>query len=62
MYHIYILNLWVIDMRRISKIMAIITAFIILVSMFVLPANAASVNYTASSVSAQKGDTVTITV
>lgn len=49
-------------MRRISKIMAILSAFIILVSMFVLPANAASVNYTASSVSGAKGETVTISV
>lgn len=49
-------------MRKTSKIMAILTAFIILVSTFVLPANAASVSYTASSVSGQKGDTVTVSV
>ncbi len=49
-------------MRKTSKIMAILTAFIILVSTFVMPANAASVNYTASSVSGAKGDTVTISV
>lgn len=49
-------------MRKFSKIMAILTAFIILVSTFVLPANAASVSYTASSVSGAKGDTVTISV
>jgi len=49
-------------MRNTSKIMAILTAFIILISTFVMPANAASVSYTASSVSGQKGDTVTVTV
>lgn len=49
-------------MRKTSKIMAILTAFIILVSTFVMPANAASVSYTASSVSGAKGDTVTISV
>ena len=49
-------------MRKTSKFMAIISAFIILVSMFVIPSNAASVNYTASSVSGAKGDTVTVSV
>lgn len=49
-------------MRKTSKIMAILTAFIILVSTFVMPANAASVSYTASSVSGAKGDTVTVSV
>lgn len=49
-------------MRKTSKISAILIAFIILISTFVLPANAASVNYTASSVSGQKGDTVTVSV
>ncbi len=49
-------------MRKTAKIMAILTAFIILVSTFVLPANAASVNYSASSVSGAKGDTVTVSV
>ncbi len=58
----YILYIRVIDMRKTAKIMAILTAFIILVSTFVLPANAASVNYSASSVSGAKGDTVTVSV
>ncbi len=50
-------------MRKTSKFMAIISAFIILVSMLALPANAAtSVNYSVSSASGQKGDTVTVTV
>ena len=50
-------------MRKTSKIMAFIAAFIILVSMLALPANAAtSVNYSVSSASGQKGDTVTVTV
>ncbi len=49
-------------MRRLSKIMAILSAFIILISMFLLSANAATVNYTASSVSGAKGSTVTISV
>ena len=49
-------------MRKTSKFMAIISAFIILVSMFVIPSNAASVNYTASSVSGAKGDTVIVSV
>ena len=59
---IYILYIRVIDMRKTAKIMAILTAFIILISTFVLPANAASVNYSASSVSGTKGDTVTVSV
>lgn len=42
--------------------MAILTAFIILVSMFILPVNAASVNYSCTSASGQKGDTVTVSV
>ncbi len=50
-------------MRKTSKIMAILTAFIIFVSMFVLPTSAATnVNYSVSSASGQKGDTVTVTV
>lgn len=49
-------------MRKTSKFIAILTAFIILISAFVLPANAASVKYSASSVSGQKGDTVTVSV
>ena len=49
-------------MRRISKIMAIFSAFIILVSMFVISASAANVNYSVTSASGQKGDTVTVTV
>lgn len=50
------------NMKRISKIFAVLTAFVILISTFAMPVNAASVNYSASSVSGQKGDTVTITV
>ena len=42
--------------------MAIISAFIILVSMFVIPASATNVNYSVTSASGQKGDTVTVTV
>ena len=49
-------------MRRISKFTAIFSAFVILVSMFAFSANAASVNYTASSVSGAKGETVTVSV
>ncbi len=49
-------------MRKTSKFSAILTAFIILISAFILPANAASVNYSASSVSGAKGDTVTVSV
>lgn len=45
-----------------SKFLAVLTAFIVLFSTFVLPVNAASVNYTASSVSGAKGDTVTVSV
>lgn len=48
-------------MKQISKIMAILTAFIILVSMLVLPVNAAkSVVFSASSASGKQGDIVTI--
>ena len=49
-------------MRRLSKTMAILTAFIMLASMFVIPASAANVNYSVTSASGQKGDTVTVTV
>lgn len=49
-------------MKTASKFFTVLTAFIILVSTFVMPANAASVNYTASSVSGDKGETVTISV
>lgn len=50
-------------MRKTSKISAIIIAFIILISTFVMPANAATnVNYSISSASGAKGDTVTVTV
>ncbi len=49
-------------MRKLSKISASLIAFIILISTFVMPANAASVNYTASSVSGAKGDTVSVSV
>lgn len=50
-------------MRKTSKISAILIAFIILISTFVLPANAATnVNYSISSASGAKGDTVTVTV
>ncbi len=50
------------EMKKTSKFFAVLTAFIILISTFVLPSHAASVNYTASSVSGAKGDTVTISV
>lgn len=49
-------------MRKLSKISASLIAFIILISTLVMPANAASVNYTASSVSGAKGDTVSVSV
>lgn len=49
-------------MKITSKFLAVLTAFIILISTFVMPINAASVNYTASSVSGAKGDTVTVSV
>lgn len=49
-------------MKITSKFLAVLTAFIILISICILPANAASVNYTASSVSGAKGDTVTVSV
>ena len=45
-----------------KKVMAVLTAFIIIISMFVMPSNAASVSYSASSVSGAKGDTVTVSV
>lgn len=49
-------------MKKTSKFSAILIAFIILVSTFIMPANAASVTYSASSVSGAKGDTVTVSV
>lgn len=49
-------------MKQISKIMAIITTFIILASMFVLPVNAADVNYSVSSASGATGSNVTVSV
>ena len=49
-------------MRKTSKIMAILTAFLILVSMFIFPVNAANVNYSVTSVSASQGDQVTVSV
>lgn len=49
-------------MKQISKIMAFLTAFIILVSMLVLPANAADVNYSVTSASGATGDKITVTV
>lgn len=49
-------------MRKTSKIMATITAFLILVSMFIFPVNAATVNYSVSSVSGSQGGQVTVTV
>lgn len=49
-------------MRKTSKIMATITAFLILVSMFIFPANAANVNYSVTSVSGATGDKVTVSV
>lgn len=49
-------------MKITSKFLAVLTAFIILISTFVMPTNAASVNYSASSVSGAKGDTVTVSV
>ena len=49
-------------MKRMSKILAIITSFIILVSMFILPVNAATANYSVSSASGTVGSKVTVTV
>lgn len=50
-------------MRRMSKFMAVLSAFIILVSMFVLPTSAATnINYSVSSATGAMGDTVTVTV
>lgn len=49
-------------MKLTSKISAILIAFIILISTFVLPANAASVNYSCTSVCGKKGDEVIISV
>ena len=49
-------------MKRISKVLAVITSFIILISMFVLPTNAANVNYSVTSASGTTGDKVTVTV
>lgn len=51
------------EMKKTSKFFAVLTAFIILASTFVLPANATTtVNYSISSASGAKGDTVTVTV
>jgi|GEM_PF-4583571 len=49
-------------MRKISKIFAVFTALILLVSMFVIPTSAANVNYSVTSTSGAKGDTVTVSV
>ena len=49
-------------MKRMSQCLAIITSFIILISVFVMPVSAADVNYSVTSVSGKKGDTVTVTV
>lgn len=49
-------------MRKTSKIMAILTAFIMLFSMFVLPVSASSVTYSCTSVCGKKGDVVTVNV
>ena len=49
-------------MKRMSKILAVISAFIILISMFVMPTNAATVNYSVTSASGATGSQVTVTV
>ncbi len=50
-------------MTKLNKIFAVLTAFIILVSSFCLiTASATNVNYSVSSASGKKGDTVTVTV
>ena len=49
-------------MKRMSQCLAIITSFIILISALVMPVSAADVNYSVTSVSGKKGDTVTVTV
>lgn len=50
-------------MKITSKFLAVLTAFIILISTCILPVNAATtVNYSISSASGAKGDTVTVTV
>ncbi len=50
-------------MTKLNKIFAVLTAFIILVSSFCLfTVSAASIKYSATSASGQKGDTVTINV
>lgn len=49
-------------MRKTSKLLATLTAFLIIVSMFIFPVNAASVNYSVTSVSGSQGSQVTVTV
>lgn len=49
-------------MKRVSQSLAIITSFIILVSCFVMPVNAADVNYSVAGASGKKGDTVSVSV
>ena len=49
-------------MKQMSKFFAIITSFIILVSTFIMPVSAADVNYSVTSASGKKGDTVTVSV
>ncbi len=50
-------------MTKINKIFAVFTAFVILISsVCLITASAANVNYSVSSASGKKGDTVTVTV
>ncbi len=50
-------------MKRKIKLFAIVMAMVMLISSFmVFPASAASISYTATSVSGKKGDTVTVSV
>lgn len=49
-------------MKSLSKIWAIISSFVILISMFAFPASAADVTYTVSGASGTVGSNVTVTV
>lgn len=49
-------------MKQMSKLFAIIISFVILISAFVMPVSAADVNYSVTSASGKKGDTVTVSV
>ena len=49
-------------MKRFSKAFAVLFAFILLISTVVIPASAANVNYSVSSVSGAKGSQVTVSV